>query len=475
MIERLSKTKRNIALAVIASLVIWFSWTVRSVLNPLLLGYILATMLHPMVGTLEARGWSRRASVNLIFASFSVLLAGVGVGVYVQGRALTQDVFDSDVDLLGRVEDAFNTFIEEHPTLFAPFLEDGFPQRGADPTDGGGEAQEAGGMEEAEPAQTEPQETEPQETGPQEIGAAAPDQAEPGPVVGEDAARDAAGAGGAAAQDEDHEYLSEFLRSGWEALSSEQMGAGEIALRGAGSAWSVLQVWFGSLLGFFSLLLLLPIYTYFLLFQLERINGFVRRYLPVRERERLSGVASQIGEVLANFFRGRLLICFLKGSLLTIGLGLVGTPFYLLLGMGSGFLALVPFVGPLLGFVVAFVIGFVPADAGFAQTLLETAVVFLVAEFVEGYVMIPKILGDSLGLHPVVVLASVFVGGAALGMFGFLIAIPLTASLVIVGRELVLPAMAAFADELHDGEDKSGRRKRKKAGASGGNGSGEEQ
>jgi predicted PurR-regulated permease PerM len=119
--------------------------------------------------------------------------------------------------------------------------------------------------------------------------------------------------------------------------------------------------------------------------------------------------------------------------------------------MGSGFLSLVPFVGSFLGFLVAFSMGLLPADSEFLGTLIRTGVVFGLGEMVEGYVLVPKILGNSLGLHPVVVMVSVFAGGAALGMFGLLIAIPLTASLVIVTRELVLPALAQFADE--DGDD----------------------
>ncbi|MEO0662302.1 MAG: AI-2E family transporter, partial [Planctomycetota bacterium] len=66
---------------------------------------------------------------------------------------------------------------------------------------------------------------------------------------------------------------------------------------------------------------------------------------------------------------------------------------------------------------------------------------------IEGYVLIPKVLGDSLGLHPVVILVSVFVGGAALGLFGFLIAIPLAATVIILFRELVMPAIEDFAEE----------------------------
>jgi predicted PurR-regulated permease PerM len=185
------------------------------------------------------------------------------------------------------------------------------------------------------------------------------------------------------------------------------------------------------------------------LFELGRVHGFVRRYVPRRERARVTRVGAQIGEVIATFFRGRLLVCLLKGAVLVVGLALAGFDYALLLGLAGGFLSLVPFVGPMLTGVVAFLIGL--GDHGFVYTLVATVAVFTVAELVEGYVLIPKILGDSLGLHPVVILVSVFAGGAALGMFGFLIAIPLTATLVILAREFVLPVLAQLADD--DWED----------------------
>ena len=246
------------------------------------------------------------------------------------------------------------------------------------------------------------------------------------------------------AAEEDHTSLTAL----WRQLSGEQQAkAGKVAVSGAGEALQLLQIWFGSLLAVVTVLVLLPIYTYFLLFELERIHRFVRRYLPIRERERLTRIGHQVGEVLSNFFRGRLLVCFLKGALLSFGLVIVGVPYALLLGMISGFLALVPFVGPFLGFVLTILVGLIDPGVGFLSLLLRTGLVFGVGEVVEGYVLVPKILGDSLGLHPVVVLVSVFVGGAALGMFGFLIALPLTAAAVILVREFVLPALADFADE----------------------------
>ncbi|MCP3916400.1 MAG: AI-2E family transporter [bacterium] len=433
MIERLSKNKRNVALAVLAVLVIWFSWTVRSVLNPLVLGYMLATILHPMVEGVERTGWSRRAAVNVIFILFSLVFLGIGFGVYVQGRMLVRDVFESNVDVFKKVEDSFDDFVEEHSFL-ANWLADE-PVDGDEPVDvdSPADGEPTQDPPEGDPPEGQPDEEEGADQGAQDAGSEGEED-----LPGEK-------------QQDEQQYLRELLITGWQALSKEQAGAG-MALKGAGTMWSLLQRWFGSILGFATLVTMLPLYTYFLLFELDKVHGFVRRYLPVGERKRLTDIARQIGEVLANFFRGRLTICFLKGMLLTTGMWIADIPYALLLGMGSGFLALVPFVGPLIGFVIAFTIGFLPENVTFLSVLVRTGLVFVIAEILEGYILVPKILGDSLGLHPVVVLVSVFVGGAALGMFGFLIAIPLTASLVIIARELVMPALAQFADEEPEAE-----------------------
>jgi len=191
--------------------------------------------------------------------------------------------------------------------------------------------------------------------------------------------------------------------------------------------------------------LLVPLYAYYLLFELGRLHTFVRCYLPKRDRERLTGVADQIGVVVASFFRGRLAVCFVKGLILSIGLWIAGVDYAFLFGMLSGFLSLIPFFGPFIGFVAAFTIGIL--DHSVVGSLIRCGIVFGVAEVLEGYVLVPKILGDSLGLHPLVVIFAMLAGAAALGMFGILIALPLTASLVILFRELVLPALQKWADE----------------------------
>jgi predicted PurR-regulated permease PerM len=166
--------------------------------------------------------------------------------------------------------------------------------------------------------------------------------------------------------------------------------------------------------------------------------------MPRRDRERITRIGRQIGEVLANFFRGRLLVCVAKGSFLALGLAIAGVDYALLLGLGTGFLSLIPFVGSMIGFIMALLVALIEHSVGGA--VLRTGIVFLAAEGLENYILIPKIMGDSLGLHPIVVIFAIMAGGAALGMFGLLIALPLTASLVILAREFLLPVLAELAD-----------------------------
>lgn len=307
MLERLDKTKRNIGLAAVALLLLWGAWTVRSVLNPLILGYLFAYILRPSVKGLENRGLGRREAVNVIFTAFAAVMTVTVLGVAFQAQQAT-------------------------------------------------------------------------------------------------------------------ERLMAASRSGHDPFAVAEARIDEV-LEGA-SDW--LHDMFGE-------------------DELERIHGFVHDHLPKRERERISRVAMAIGSVLANFFRGRLLICFLKGGLITLGLMVAGVPHPFLLGMLSGFMALIPFAGPFLSFLLAYFVGLQRMEP--LEAALWIAPIYVLAEAVEGYVLIPKILGDSLGLHPVVILLAVFVGGSALGLFGFLIAVPLAATLIILFREFVMPALEEFAEE----------------------------
>lgn len=414
MIERLSPTTRNVLLAALGIGLLVFFWTVRSVLNPLIAGYFLAYAIHPMVLGLQARmRFSRTAAVNTIFGLFFIVVSLALFGLGMQARRLVIDA----PEVARSAEAQLDTFIEEHPAIVSWLIE--MVEEEEPATDGTGAAEEPAGAAQEQPAQ--------------------PESSEPG-VAGEPAPADAKGEHTASNWAELVEQLGESLFKGERAAE-----AGRVGLRAAGTGWTLLRRLFGTSFEVATFLFLLPLYTWFLLFELGRIHGFVRRYLPRRDRERLSRIGRQIGEVISNFFRGRLLVCLLKGLVVTLGLVVIQVDYAFLIGMGAGFLSLVPFLGPVLAALVAFLVA--TTNHSFWGAVVSVGVVFAVAEVIEGYVLIPKILGNSLGLHPVVVLISVFVGGAAFGMFGLLVAIPLTAALVILVRELVLPALAQFADE----------------------------
>ncbi len=393
MLERLPRAKRNLALAVIGLVVLAFAWSIRPVLNPLLVGYLLAYILHPIVQRIQGRRLSHRAAVNTTFLVGGIAFLLIGTTVVYQGSQLVTDVVTDDTirqdlaDKWGELRVALVDFgvdeelVPEKATL-AVFMA------------------------------------------------------------------------------ELRERVVAFYESHQETAHEAAVEAGQMGVAATRGVWNALRRLVGAVFGIGGMLLLVPLYTYYLLFELGRLHGFVGRYLPHRDRAHISRVGGQIGEVLANFFRGRLLVCLIKGVIMTVGLKIAGIQYPFLIGMGSGFLSLIPVFGPFIGFVLAFLLG--ALDYSLVSTLIRTGIVFGVAEVVEGYVLIPKILGDSLGLHPVVVLFALLAGGAALGLFGVLVALPLTASIVILVREFVLPALARFADEvdespivLADGDDPS--------------------
>ncbi|MBL4771137.1 MAG: AI-2E family transporter [Planctomycetes bacterium] len=444
MTEFDQRKKRNLGLAIVGLLCAWFAWEVRSVLNPLLLAYILAFIVHPFVLKLEGRGWSRKRAVNTIYLLAMALGLMFTVAFWNQGSNLFQRVLDhtrgQEAGLFTNLDRRFGELLDEHEdsgwvawlTAEGSDLEESSAEvPGGDPAGsliGDGETVKPD--IDGPPAGSEASASKPPVEG-----------LAPGPVDETVVAGDTL-------------YLLPALQRVWNEaiLGSDFSMAGTAAKRGVDLASAI----FGSMLGLISMLVLLPMYTWFLLFDLEKIHRFVRSYFPENERKRFTDVGRKIGEVISSFFRGQLLVCFLKGLSIAIGLYLAGIPYALFLGLTAGFAALIPFFGASMAAVFTFLVGLlgpvgaVEQSVEFVPHLVRILVVFGVAELLEGYVFVPRIIGGSLGLNPLVVLVSVFAGGAALGMFGFLIALPLTATLVILAKELVLPALREWADEDPD-------------------------
>ncbi|MSR62648.1 MAG: AI-2E family transporter [Planctomycetes bacterium] len=378
MLERLSRARRNLVLLALLVLSAWFFWSVRSVLNPLLCGYLLAYILLPLVARMERRGLSRRAAVNLIFAAGFCLALLVLVALVWQLRALVSDVYESA-----------KASATAQPGQGIP-LHESLQHRADEFT----ATLRGWGLE-----------------------------IEDWPVPDLEGLRVHA-----------QTFLAEY---------GDQAGRTGLSL--AGGLLSFLARFLGGVFWVVALFFLVPLYTYYFLFVIGDVHGSVQRYFPRRERARLTRVAERIGEMIASFFRGRLAVAFLKGLLLAIGLTIADMPYGFLFGMLSGALSIIPFAGALSGFLLTFAVGIL--DRGVIDSAWRAGLVFGVAEVLEGYVLLPRILGDRLGLHPLVVFFALLAGGAALGMLGLLIALPVTAALVILFQEFVSPALKQFADE----------------------------
>jgi predicted PurR-regulated permease PerM len=188
-----------------------------------------------------------------------------------------------------------------------------------------------------------------------------------------------------------------------------------------------------------------PIYfAFFLMSDIPKI-GDLERFLPflkIETRKDLLYLFEEFLNIIVAFFRGQLIIAFLQGLLFAVGFTLAGLKYGFVIGLTLGFLNIVPYLGNIIGLGTALPLAFFQPDGGMVRVLV-VLVVFAVVQMIEGYLLTPKIMGDRTGLHPVVIIVAIFFWGTALnGIMGMILAIPLTAFLVVfwrLAREKYLP------------------------------------
>jgi predicted PurR-regulated permease PerM len=187
--------------------------------------------------------------------------------------------------------------------------------------------------------------------------------------------------------------------------------------------------------GFMVGLLIVPIYLFFFLKESPRIAESWSNYLPLRRSEfkdEVVGVLTEINGYLINFFRGQLVVAFINGVLLAIGLSIVGLQFGFLIGLGLAFFGIIPYVGYIVTFIPAILIAIAQFN-DWIHPLWVTIIFFLIVAQIDGLVTTPRIVGNSVGLHPMTVIMSVFLWTLVLGgLLGAVLAIPLTATLKVL-------------------------------------------
>ncbi len=193
----------------------------------------------------------------------------------------------------------------------------------------------------------------------------------------------------------------------------------------------------GGFLGVFGFLLsmiLVPIFLFFFLKDSPAIANNWSKYLPLRASPLKSEIVSLVGEInsyLVSFFRGQLLVSLIDGALIATALLVMGLDFAVLIGLMVGVLGLIPYLGMMITWIPAVII----AAAQFQDWAhpFWVTVIFIVANNIDGIFIAPKIVGDSVGLHPLTVIISVLAWSLILGgLLGALLAVPLTATLKVL-------------------------------------------
>jgi predicted PurR-regulated permease PerM len=182
-------------------------------------------------------------------------------------------------------------------------------------------------------------------------------------------------------------------------------------------------------------LVLIPVVAFYLLRDWDRLVAYIDRQLPRSVEPTVAHLAREADGVLGAFVRGQLLVMLALGLFYGAGLGAVGLSVGPLIGMIAGLLSFVPYLGFISGFAAAIIA--VLVQYGDWTHLLLVCAVFVVGQLLEGYVLVPKLVGDKIGLHPVAVMFAVLAGGYLFGFLGVLLALPAASVILVVLRYLM--------------------------------------
>jgi len=188
-----------------------------------------------------------------------------------------------------------------------------------------------------------------------------------------------------------------------------------------------------ALLSIFSLLVVTPVVAFYFLLDWDRVVNAFDQLIPLPQRETVRGLAREINTAISGYLHGQLTVCGILGCYYALGLTLTGLSFGLLIGAVSGFLTFVPYVGSLTALVVSFGVALAQFFPDWTRIVIVVGVV-LVGQFLEGNLLAPKLVGESVGLHPVWLIFALLASGYIFGFVGLLLAVPLAAAVGVLTR-----------------------------------------
>src|SRR5437763_260934 len=396
---------------------IWIMANVTSFLQPILIpvaiAAILAYLLDPVVTRMAVNGLGRTKSIILLFTIAAVALVAVGTwlvpAIGMQSSNLVRELpqytvkaRDKIVDIIYRYERTFGTNDKTRAKATSGIVEwllGSTPVPSPKPS--------------PKPAAT----TTPEETLPISSPSATPPLEEIAPAPSK-------------LTDAERGRLQELVEKQLPNLEKQLPNLTE-------KIWAIIKKSIGGFLGvtgFLLSLILVPIYLFFLLKQRPAIQRRWKEYLPLRNsplKDEVADVLLQINSYIIAYFRGQLLVCLVDGILIGTALTLIGLNFAALIGCMVVVLTMIPYIGIIICWIPAVLIAaFQWGD--WMHPLLVT-LIFIIIQNLEGLFYAPRIVGNSVGLHPMTVIVSIFVWGLLIGgLLGPILAVPLTATIKVL-------------------------------------------
>jgi predicted PurR-regulated permease PerM len=219
-------------------------------------------------------------------------------------------------------------------------------------------------------------------------------------------------------------------------VTNTDASLGDLVTQGAGWLGAFMKsLWSGgqTLISIFSLIVVTPVVAFYLLYDWDRMIRAADNWVPRPYRETVRQLAWEIDHAIAGFVRGQTGVCLILGSFYALGLTLVGLNFGLLIGLVAGLITFIPYVGSMTGLVLATGVAVAQFWPDWWPILLVVAI-FFVGQFIEGYILQPKLVGESIGLHPVWLMFALFAFGYLFGFVGMLLAVPLAAAIGVIVR-----------------------------------------
>ena len=194
------------------------------------------------------------------------------------------------------------------------------------------------------------------------------------------------------------------------------------------ASFKSIGAFFANLLG----LVIIPVLAFYLLRDFDIMNAKIAALIPIKRRSFVISLFREIDAALGNFIKGQLLVALILSIIYSIGLKIAGCPAFLLIGVLAGFANLIPYLGLILGLVPAVLLTYLSGNP--TWQILTAGLTFVVGQMLEGMVITPKVVGETVGLHPVMVLVSLTVAGTYFGFLGMILALPACAVLMVLLR-----------------------------------------